>query len=293
MDVQVPNGVVDVAVADEAEAVATTKRLLSYFQGRIPAGKEPDQLALREMVPEQRRRAYDMRPVIETLADEGSATVLRQRFVPGMVTALARIEGRPVGIVANNPMYLAGAITSDGADKAARFMQLCDAFGLPLVSLIDTPGMMVGPEAEATALVRHCSRLFVTGASLRVPFISLILRKAYGLGAQAMAAGSLHEPLLTVGWPTAELGPMGLEGAVRLGFRRELDAIADEGEREERVQQMTAALHEHAKALNAATLFELDDVIDPAESRRLIISTLAAADSASPRTTERRFVDTW
>ena len=199
----------------------------------------------------------------------------------------------PVGIVANNPMHLAGAITSDAADKAARFMQLCDAFGLPLVSLIDTPGMMVGPEAEATALVRHCSRLFVTGAALRVPFVALILRKAYGLGAQAMAAGSLHEPLLTVGWPTAELGPMGLEGAVRLGFRRELDAIADEGEREERVQQMTAALHEHAKALNAATLFELDDVIDPAESRRLIISTLAAADSASPRTTERRFVDTW
>ena len=210
-----------------------------------------------------------------------------------MVTALARIEGRPLGVVANNPMHLAGAITSDGADKAARFMQLCDAFGLPLVSLIDTPGMMVGPEAEQTALVRHCSRLFVTGAALRVPLVAIILRKAYGLGAQAMAAGSLHEPLLTVGWPTAELGPMGLEGAVRLGFRRELEAIADEAEREERVQQLTAAAHEHAKALNAATLFELDDVIDPAESRHLIASTLAAARSAEPAAIGRRFVDTW
>jgi acetyl-CoA carboxylase carboxyltransferase component len=196
-------------------------------------------------------------------------------------------------VLANNPMHLAGAITSDGADKAARFMQLCDAFGLPLVSLIDTPGMMVGPEAEATALVRHCSRLFVTGAALRVPLVAIILRKAYGLGAQAMAAGSLHEPLLTVGWPTAELGPMGLEGAVRLGFRRELEAIADEAEREERVQQLTAAAHEHAKALNAATLFELDDVIDPAESRRLIASTIAAARSADFPTNDRRFVDTW
>ena len=293
LEMQAPNGVVDVGVSNEAEAVAVVKRLLSYFQGRIPPGEEPDQLPLRELVPERRRRAYDVRPAIETLADAGSATFLRERFAPGMVTALARIDGRPLGIVANNPMHLAGAITSPGADKAARFMQLCDAFGLPLVSLIDTPGMMVGPDAEATALVRHCSRLFVTGASLRVPFVSLILRKAYGLGAQAMAAGSLHEPLLTVGWPTAELGPMGLEGAVRLGFRRELEAIADEADREERVQEMTAAAHEHAKALNAATLFELDDVIDPAESRRLIASTLEAAEPDGPRRTERRFVDTW
>jgi hypothetical protein len=219
---------------------------------------------------------------------------LREEFGPGMVTALARIGGRPLGVVANNPVHLAGAITSDGADKAARFMQLCDAFDLPVVSLIDTPGMMVGPEAEATALVRHCSRLFVTGAALRVPFVAVILRKAYGLGAQAMAAGSLHEPLLTVGWPTAELGAMGLEGAVRLGFRRELDAIADEEARERRVQELTAGAHEHAKALNAATLFELDDVIDPAETRRLIASTLAAAaEAGEPAPASRRFVDSW
>jgi len=230
--------------------------------------------------------------VIETLADEGSVKFLRERFAPGMVTAVARIEGRPVGLVANNSMHLAGAITSDGADKAARFMQLCDAFELPVISLIDTPGMMVGPDAEATGLVRHCSRLFLTGAALRVPFVAVILRKAYGLGAQAMAAGSMHEPLLTVGWPTAELGAMGLEGAVKLGFRRELEAIEDEGERDERIRRLTAAAHEHAKALNAATLFELDDVIDPAETRRLISATLEAAGSTDRRG-GHRFVDAW
>jgi acetyl-CoA carboxylase carboxyltransferase component len=291
---QAPNGVVDVRVADEPEAVAVTKRLLSYFQGELRDGEEPDQLRLRELVPERRRRAYDVHPVIEILADVESVTFLRGEFGRGIVTALARIEGRPLGIVANNPVHLAGAITSDGADKAARFMQLCDAFGLPVVSLIDTPGMMVGPDAEATALVRHCSRLFVTGAALRVPFLAVILRKAYGLGAQAMAAGSLHEPLLTVGWPTAELGPMGLEGAVRLGFRRELDAIADDAAREQRVRELTAAAHEHAKALNAATLFELDDVIDPAETRRLVASTLAAAaSSGSAEPPPHRFVDPW
>jgi acetyl-CoA carboxylase carboxyltransferase component len=289
---QVPNGVIDVAVADEAEAVAVTKLLISYFQGTTEPGKLADQDALRDLVPERRRRAYDVGPLIETLADSDSVTFLRPRFAPGMVTALARIDGRAVGVVANNPMHLAGAITSDGADKAARFMQLCDAFGLPIVSLIDTPGMMVGPDAERTGLVRHCSRLFVVGAALSVPLVAVILRKAYGLGAQAMAGGSLHEPLLTVGWPTAELGPMGLEGAVRLGFRRELEEIADEDEREERVRQLTDLAHERAKALNAATLFELDDVVDPAETRQLISTTIAAAsglDSAS----ESRFVDTW
>ncbi len=294
MSMQAPNGVVDVLVADDAEAVAATKRLLAYFQGRTEAPKEgPDQAPLRDLIPESRRRAYEVGPVIEGLADEGSVTFLRPSFGREMVTALARIEGRPLGVIANNPMYLAGAITSDGADKAARLMQLCDAFGLPILSLIDTPGMMVGPEAEETALVRHCSRLFVTGASLRVPLIAVILRKAYGLGAQAMAGGSLHEPLLTVGWPTAELGAMGLEGAVKLGFRRELEAIEDPAEREQRVQQMTEAAHEHAKALNAATLFELDDVIDPAETRALIASTLGAAQLDERQHRGSRFVDTW
>jgi acetyl-CoA carboxylase carboxyltransferase component len=293
LEMQAGNGVIDVAASDEAEATAVTKRLLAYFQGATPPGDEPDQDRMRDLVPERGRRAYDVRPVIETLADAGSVTFLRERFAPGMVTALARIDGRPLGVIANHTMHLAGAITSGGADKAARFMQLCDAFGLPLVSLVDTPGMMVGPEAEATGLVRHCSRLLVTGAALRVPLVAVILRRGYGLGAQAMVAGSLHEPLLTVAWPGAELGPMGLEGAVRLGLRRELEAITDDAEREQRVRELTAAAQENAKALNAATLFELDDVIDPAETRGLIASTLAAAALAEPSAGRRGFVDTW
>ncbi|HET8976032.1 MAG TPA: carboxyl transferase domain-containing protein, partial [Solirubrobacterales bacterium] len=285
-------GVVDLEVADEAEATAAARKLLAYFQGATEPGSEPDQERLREIVPARRRRAYAVEPVITTLADEGSVTFLRSRFAPEMVTALARIEGRPVGIIANNTMRMAGAITSDGADKASRHMQLCDAFGLPVVSLVDTPGMMVGPEAEATGLVRHCCRLLVTGAALRVPLVAVVLRRGYGLGAQAMVAGSLHEPLLTVGWPSAELGPMGLEGAVRLGFRRELEQIEDEAERNRRVRELTVMAEENAKAINAATLFEIDDVVDPADTRGLIASTLrAAAGTTAPL--GHRPVDTW
>jgi acetyl-CoA carboxylase carboxyltransferase component len=292
LDMQTRNGVIDVAVADEAEAVAVTKRLLGCFQGSIPPGPAPDQTPLREIVPERRRRAFPVSPVVETLADEGTVTFLRPNFAPEMVTALGRIEGRAVGFIANDSMHMAGAITSDGAGKAARLLQLCDAFGVPIVSLVDTPGMMVGPEAEATGLVRHTSRLLLAGAALRVPLVAVVMRRGFGLGAQAMVAGSLHEPLLTVAWPGAELGPMGLEGAVRLGLRRELEAIEDEAERNARVRELTEAAEENARALNAATLFELDDVIDPAETRSVIAATLAAAAPAVD-VSARRFVDAW
>lgn len=292
IEMQAPNGVVDVVVADEAEATAVAKRLLAYFQGTTPTGPVPDQERLRELVPERARRAYAVAPIVETLADEGSVTFLRERFAPEMVTALARIEGRPLGILANDTRHMAGAITSDASDKAARFLQLCDAFGLPVISLVDTPGFMVGPEAEATGLVRHASRLLVAGGSLGVPLIAVVLRRGYGLGAQAMTGGSLHEPLLTVAWPGAHLGPMGLEGAVRLALRKELEAIEGEEERERRVRELTAAAEENAKALNAAALFELDDVIDPAETRTLIASTLAAA-GPTDAVRGHRFVDTW
>jgi methylmalonyl-CoA carboxyltransferase 12S subunit len=291
LDVQAANGVIDVAVTDEAGATAVARRLLGYFQGATPAGAAPDQTRLRDLVPERQRRAYAVGPIVSTLADEGSVTVLRERFAPEMLTALVRIEGMPAGVIANDTRRMAGAITSDAADKAARFMQLCDAFGLPIVSLVDTPGMMVGPKAEATGLVRHTSRLLVTGAALRVPLVAVILRRGYGLGAQAMVGGSLHEPLLTVAWPSAHLGPMGLEGAVRLGFRRELEEIADEGERERRVRELTAEAERNAKALNAATMFELDDVIDPAETRGVIAATLRAAGDVDG--VPHRFVDTW
>ncbi|MFL5908157.1 MAG: acyl-CoA carboxylase subunit beta [Solirubrobacterales bacterium] len=289
---QAKNGVVDVVVADEAEAVAVTKRLLGYFQDRLPDWSAADQTVLRDAVPERERRAYKVAPIIETIADEGSVTFLREAFAPEMVTALARIEGRPLGFVANNTTVLAGAVTSEASDKAARFLQLCDAFGLPIVSLVDTPGYMVGVEAERTSLVRRASRLLVAGAALRVPLVAVVLRRGYGLGAQAMTGGSLHEPLLTVAWPGAHLGPMGLEGAVRLGLRKELDAIEDDEARERRVNEVTAAAQENAKALNAAQVFEIDDVIDPAETRGLIASTLAAARPVDPKH-GHRFVDTW
>ena len=293
ISMQAPNGVVDVVVPDEAAAVEVTKTLLGYFAGPGTPGTAGDQNALRAMVPERARRAYPITPIITTLADAGSVTFLRERFAPEMVTALARIDGRPVGVIANNTMVMAGAITAAAADKAARFLQLCDTFGIPIVSLIDCPGYMVGPAAESQALVRRASRMLVAGAALRVPMIAVVLRRGYGLGAQAMAGGSLHEPLLTVAWPGAHLGPMGLEGAVRLGLRKELDAIADDTAREEVVRQATAAAQENAKALNAAMHFEIDDVIDPAETRGLIATTLATAAARGDLPTARRFVDTW
>jgi len=234
-----------------------------------------------------------LRARLETIADEDSVTFLRPKFAPELVTALARIEGRAVGVIANNTMVSAGALTAAASDKAARFLQLCNAFELPVVSLIDCPGYMVGPSAEAEALVRRGSRMLVAGAALRVPLVAVILRRGYGLGAQAMCGGGLHEPLLTVAWPGAHLGPMGLEGAVRLGMRKELEAIADDDEREERVRQATAAAQQNAKALNAAALFEIDDVIDPAATRSLIAATFAAATAYVSDAPRPRFVDTW
>ena len=297
VSVQVPNGVVDVLAADEKEAVETARRYLSYFQGDVREWTAPDQELLRDVVPTDRRRVYDVRRAIQGLADEGSVLELRPSFFPGMVTTLARVEGRPIGVVANNPLHLAGAIDAGCADKAARFMQLCEAFGLPLLSLCDTPGFMVGPEAEETALVRHVSRMFVVGASLTVPFATAVLRKGYGLGAQAMAGGSFRRPLFTVAWPTGELGGMGLEGAVRLGFRRELDRITDPDEREAAFSAMVFRAYEHGKALNVAAHFEIDDVIDPATTRARFVHAL---DSAGPqehwssrRRVPRPFVDTW
>jgi len=297
MSVQVPNGVVDVLAADEKEAVEVARQYLSYFQGAVDGWECADQRLLRDCVPEDRRRAYGVHGAIELLADRGSVLELRPQFSPGMVTALARVEGRPFGVIANNPLHLAGAIDADCADKAARFMQLCEAFGLPLLFLCDTPGFMVGPPAEETALVRHVSRMFVTGASLTVPFCTVILRKGYGLGAQAMAGGSFRRPVFTVSWPTGEMGGMGLEGAVRLGFRRELDAIADPAEREAAFAAMVARAYEHGKAINVAAHYEIDDVIDPAVTRDRFVHALRSAPAptgAAPAAGKRRpFVDTW
>src|SRR3954470_991708 len=258
-DVQTASGVIDVLVPDEAAAVRVAKQYLAYFRGPVEEWTCADQRTLRHLIPENRLRAYDIRTVVDALCDIGSVLELRPAFGPGMVTVLGRIEGRPVGIVANNPSHLGGAIDTLGADKAARFLQLCDAFDIPVVFLCDTPGFMVGPESETTGAVRHMSRMFVTGANVSVPFATIILRKGYGLGAQAMAGGSFKAPLFCVAWPTGEFGGMNLEGAVRLGMRRELDAIDDPEEREREFQAMVERMYQHGKALNTASHFEIDD----------------------------------
>lgn len=292
--VQNHNGVIDVLVEDEAQAVRVAKQYLAYFQGNLPAWQAPDQRRLRHLIPENRLRVYDVRKVIDGLADCDSVLELRAGFAPGMITALARFEGRPVGIIANNPQHLAGAVDAPGADKAARFMQLCDAFDIPLLFLCDTPGIMVGPEVEKTALVRHAARMFVTAASLTVPFFTIVLRKAYGLGAMTMAGGTLKAPLFTVSWPTGEFGAMGLEGAVKLGFRKELDAIGDPQQKEAAFQKMVGEMYERGKAVNTATFFEFDDVIDPAQSRQWIMTALRTAPPPPPRTGKKRpCIDTW
>ncbi|MDP6709038.1 MAG: carboxyl transferase domain-containing protein, partial [Alphaproteobacteria bacterium] len=294
MSVQTANGVVDIAVADEAEAVEAAKQYLSYFQGPVTDWDCADQRLLRRAIPEDRLRIYDVRSVVETLADAGSVLELRPKFGRAMVTALARIEGRPVGIVANNPTHLAGAIDSDAADKAARFLQLCDAFDIPFVFLCDTPGNMVGPDAEKTALVRHCCRLYVIGANVTVPTFTIVLRKAYGLGAQAMAGGGFHAPFFAISWPTGEFGGMGLEGAIKLGFRDELAAIEDPDARMARYEELVAGMYERGKAINAASLFELDNVIDPAETRTWIMAGLRAQPPAAPRDGKKRaWIDAW
>ncbi len=270
IDVQDANGVVDLRVADDREAVTAAKRYLSYFHGAGDPGRLADREALRTLIPQERKRVYDVRCVIDGLFDEDSVLELRRGFGAGMVTALARHEGRPLGIVANDPRHLGGAIDADAADKAARFIGMCDAFGLPLLFLCDTPGFMVGPEAERTATVRHFARMFLGGANVRVPCGTIVLRKGYGLGAQAMAGGGFKAPLFTVGWPTSEFGGMGLEGAVRLGMRRELDAIDDAQERERLFETFVASAYERGRGLNMAAYGEIDDVIDPADSARWI-----------------------
>jgi acetyl-CoA carboxylase carboxyltransferase component len=294
LDVQVPNGVVDLVAEDDAEAVGLARQYLSYFQGPTGEWDCADQRLLRSCVPEARRQVYDMRVLVATLADTDSVLELRAGFGGGMVTALIRVKGRALGVVANNPGHLGGAIDSDGADKAARFLQLCDAHDLPVLFLCDTPGFMVGPEAEQTAQVRHFSRLFVIGASLTVPFFTMVVRKGYGLGSQAMAGGSFRSPVFTVAWPTGELGGMGLEGAVRLGFRRELDAVDDPAQREALFEEMVERAYRHGQAINVASAFEIDDVIDPADSRRLIVEALRAAPEPPARSGKKRScIDTW
>ena len=294
IETQTLNGVVDIRVANEEMAVAAAKKYLSYFQGPLTTWERHPDEYMQGLIPEQRTRVYDVRTVIDGLADIGTVLELRPTFGIGILTAFIRIEGRVVGIIANNPAHLGGAIDSNSSDKASRFIQLCDAYDIPIVSLCDTPGFMVGPDAEETAQVRHFGRMFVTAASITVPWITVVLRKGYGLGAQAMAGGSFHGNAMTVSWPTGEFGGMGLEGAVRLGYRKELDAIEDPNERAALEAKLIASAYERGSALSMASHVEIDDVIDPAETRARILAVVGKSKSWRDREGKKRpMVDTW
>lgn len=295
VEIQQPNGVIDILVEDEIEATAAAKHYLSFFQGRAKSWTANDQRILRHIVPENRRAVYNIRTVIETLGDVDSMLELRPKFGLSMVTAFMRVEGRPLGVIANNSNSpTGGAIDSDGADKASRFMQLCDAFDIPILALVDTPGNMVGPEAEKTALIRHCGRMYVAGANITVPYFVVVLRKSYGLGALAMSTGSFDETFFSIAWPTGEFAGMGLEGSVKLGRRAELAAITDLAERKARYEQLVADAYAWSRALNAATVSEVDDVIDPADTRKWLVMGLDSVPPTPARADKKHsWVDTW
>ena len=293
MDIQTQNGVVDIEVEDDGEAVAVAKKYLSYFQGIAPSWEAGDPSRLRTLIPESRKRAYNVRSVIKGIADTDSFLELKPKFGPSMVTGLMRIEGRPFGVIANNSMVTAGAIEAEGADKVARLMQICNAHGVPILSLCDTPGFMVGPEIEKRAQVRHVCRMFVIGSHLSVPYFTVVLRRGYGLGAMAMAKGGFHESFFTAAWPTGEFGGMGLEGAVKAGFKKELAAIDDPQKREELYDFLVAQLYERGKAINMAAYLEIDAVIDPADTRKWIMQGLKSAPARQPDVASHSFIDPW
>ncbi len=271
-EVHLENGVIDVLVENEDEAIVVCKRYLSYFQGPAHEINSHTQQSLRDIIPENRKRVYEMRALIATLCDKDSVLELREHYGKGIISCLVRIGGHAFGLIANNPSFEAGAITAENAIKAAEFLNLCNTHQLPIISLVDTPGIMVGVDSEKTGNVKHASRLFVTGAKLTVPLFGIVVRRAYGLGAMAMVGGSMRVPNLLLAWPTGEFGAMGLEGAVKLGFRKELEAIQDPIERETVYNNMVEQAYERGKALSMATMFEIDDVIDPAQTRHRIIS---------------------
>ncbi|NLB17323.1 MAG: biotin carboxylase, partial [Syntrophomonadaceae bacterium] len=291
IDVQAKNGVVDIVVEDDTEAVAVGKKYLSYFQGSTKEWEAPDASRLRKIIPENRRRVYEMRLVIKGIADIDSFLELRPSYGPGMITGFIRIEGKPFGVIANNCRHMAGAIEAEGADKAARLLQLCNVHGLPILSLIDTPGFMVGPEIETRAQVRHVCRMFVHGSHLSVPFFAVVTRRGYGLGAMAMAKGGFHEPAFTTAWPTGEFGAMGLEGAVQAGFKRELEAQEDPEKREALFNKLLDQMYDRGKAVNMAAYLEIDSVIDPVDTRKWIMKGLMSAPNKPAKEANLPFVD--
>lgn len=283
IEVQERNGIVDIVAEDEAHATLIARQLLGYFQGEVPDWDAAPQDSLRDAIPEDRRWGYPVRRIIETLADTGSFLELQRIYGRGIITGFMRLEGRPVALIANDCQQLGGAVDAVSAEKTARFLQICDAFSLPVLSLTDTPGFMVGPDSESQGAVRRMSSLFLAGSRLRVPIVAIFLRKAYGLGAMAMTGGTFVAPVYAAAWPTGEFGGMGLEGAVRLGFKKELEAEEDPVAREQLFEQLVARMYDVGRASEAASYLELDAVIDPADTRAVILRALAAAGTRGHR----------
>jgi acetyl-CoA carboxylase carboxyltransferase component len=277
IEVQEKNGVVDIVADDEAHATALAQQLLSYFQGPLSDWTVANQEGLRDVIPQDRRWAYQVRRVIETIADTGSFLELQRIYGRSIITGFIRLEGKPLALIANDCQQMGGAVDSQASEKAARFLKICDALGLPVLSLTDTPGFMVGPDSERQGAVRNMSSLFLAGAGLSVPLVAIFLRKGYGLGAMAMTGGSFARPVYSASWPTGEFGGMGLEGAVRLGYRKELEAVEDPAEREALFQQLLARMYEVGKATEAAAHLEIDAVIDPADTRQVVLRAFASA----------------
>lgn len=271
MDVQAKNGVVDLVADDEAHATALTQQCLGYFQGGSETWQCADQVELRDMMPADRRYVYDVRSVITQIVDSDSFLELSQAYGCAVITGFARIGGRAVGVIANDCRYLGGAVNAEAAEKTAKFITLCDNFDIPIVSLCDSPGFMVGPASEEEAAVRRMAQLFIAGAKLTTPLVTIFLRKGYGLGAMAMAGGSFHKPIYSASWPSGEFGGMGLEGAVRLGYKKELEAVTEGEERDALFNQLVDKMYERGKATEAAAHLEIDAVIDPADTRAVIV----------------------
>lgn len=274
IDIQSQNGVVDIVAENEADATFIARQVLAYFQGDISSWSCADQRKLWSLLPADRRYVYKVRDIITTLADTDSFIELRRHYGCGIITGFLRIEGKAFGLICNDCQFLGGAIDAEAALKTTRFLELCNSFQLPVLSLCDTPGFMVGPESETQGAVRKMSDMFVAGSRLKSPMVAIFLRKGYGLGAIAMTGGSFSRPIYSASWPSGEFGAMGLEGAVHLGFKKELEAVKTDAERDTLFNKLLNAMYERGKATEAASYLEIDAVIDPSDTRKIIIQAL-------------------
>ena len=270
-------------MADDEECIARIKQYLSFFPSHCeerppvrgcsdPVDRMDDELL--DVLPESNRKPYDMYDVIRRVVDDGEWLDLKPQFAKTIITCLARMGGRPVGIVANQPRQLGGILDNDSADKAARFVNLCNAFGIPLVFLMDVPGFMVGTKVEEAGIIRHGAKMLYAVANATVPKVTVVLRKAYGAGYYVMN-GRAYEPDLIVAWPSAEISVMGAEGAVEIVFRKQVEEAEDPAAKK---AELIEAYRKIIDVYIAARNDMVDDVIDPRETRPTIIRALEMAE---------------